>query len=895
MIPVTLQITNFLSYGSTAQTIDFSAYKLICLSGKNGHGKSALLDAITWVIWGQARKIGAQSKPDEGLMRLGANSMCVAFDFIFNNQHYRIKREFSKKYGKATNYLDFGMLETTNNKYIPLTDKTVRATQEKIEQILGLDYETFANSSFLRQGQSNEFSKKSPKERKEIVTAILGLAHFDKAKKYVLDRIRNNTTEKFHFEKMALHLQQEIETFALLETQEETCNTLDIEIKNKSETLHHKTDFFMKQQEAYTEKKQTLDMLTKKINELNAQYAEQKEILTTTTSSWKQTHRYLLTLPDKKKLEQEKIDIINRIAQRQQKQQLYLTKKEELILLKEQLTIKQKLATVDHENKVSVLKNTVQKTQTELLNIQKQTQEYDKEYAQISHKKNDITALIVQLRMNIPAHYLIKDLEELQTTFEKHKMLYQKWIEQGNWVHANLKELAAKKQLNNQTEVPCCPLCEQSLSQTRKRFLLNKFDEETVLYTHRFNRLKKYIELLKTNISQEHKQLQNMTALCTHTKDIFEKEQAQELLQKKVQELTDQKDVLTLSLKEVEKTIEQEISAHTLALHNDPTIQALVAHIKALEEYLINTQSYSDEHAKDSATLAFIESGLQQHATLESTINQQQERKATVHNICCTLKKTVAQLQELQRDQPALIATACEQEAYLYQEKATIELLQKEIAQAKNEVATLKGTIEAQKQKKKTLEINSKKNNQALHECIATLHDDTIIATALGKDGIQALLIEDALPEIEEEANSLLARLTDNQTHISIESLRDLKKGGTKETLDINISDAQGVRPYEMFSGGEAFRIDFALRIALSKLLARRAGTSLQTLIIDEGFGSQDEDGLARIMDALYAIQNDFEKIIIVSHLTSMKDQFPVHFVAHKDQNGSKITVVQQG
>ena len=57
---------------------------------------------------------------------------------------------------------------------------------------------------------------------------------------------------------------------------------------------------------------------------------------------------------------------------------------------------------------------------------------------------------------------------------------------------------------------------------------------------------------------------------------------------------------------------------------------------------------------------------------------------------------------------------------------------------------------------------------------------------------------------------------------------------------------------HELFSGGEAFRIDFALRIAISKLLARRAGTALQTLIIDEGFGSQDEEGLAHIMEALY-------------------------------------------
>ena len=86
MIPHTLQIKNFLSYGDELQTIDFSSYQLICLSGKNGHGKSALLDAITWALWGNARKTSGTSKADAGLLRLGQTHMMVIFDFnCFNN------------------------------------------------------------------------------------------------------------------------------------------------------------------------------------------------------------------------------------------------------------------------------------------------------------------------------------------------------------------------------------------------------------------------------------------------------------------------------------------------------------------------------------------------------------------------------------------------------------------------------------------------------------------------------------------------------------------------------------------------------------------------------------------------------------------------------------------
>ncbi len=92
-----------------------------------------------------------------------------------------------------------------------------------------------------------------------------------------------------------------------------------------------------------------------------------------------------------------------------------------------------------------------------------------------------------------------------------------------------------------------------------------------------------------------------------------------------------------------------------------------------------------------------------------------------------------------------------------------------------------------------------------------------------------------------------------------------------------------GVRPYELYSGGEAFRIDFAIRIALSKLLAIRAGAPLRTLVIDEGFGTQDEDGLQKLIQAINAIQNDFEKILVITHLPTLKDAFPVRIEVWKD------------
>ena len=153
------------------------------------------------------------------------------------------------------------------------------------------------------------------------------------------------------------------------------------------------------------------------------------------------------------------------------------------------------------------------------------------------------------------------------------------------------------------------------------------------------------------------------------------------------------------------------------------------------------------------------------------------------------------------------------------------------------------------------------------------------------------MLIERAIPQLEEEANAILSRIAPGMS-VQLATQRANKDSSIKETLDIIIADEMGTRPYENFSGGERFRIDFALRIALSKLLTHRAGARLETLIIDEGFGSQDQDGLARLLECLQAITSDFRLILVVSHLAEMTDIFPVRIEVTKGDSGSLVKVV---
>lgn len=189
-------------------------------------------------------------------------------------------------------------------------------------------------------------------------------------------------------------------------------------------------------------------------------------------------------------------------------------------------------------------------------------------------------------------------------------------------------------------------------------------------------------------------------------------------------------------------------------------------------------------------------------------------------------------------------------------------------------------------------------NNLAIqHARLATLANEInrydILEKAFASKGIQAMLIRDyAIPALEKETNQILARMSDNQLYLSISTNTETQRGETRETIDLRVSDASGTRPIEAYSGGEAFRISFALRIALSKLLVHRAGHRLETLIIDEGFGTQDAQGRERLVEAINSISDDFHTILVITHIQELRDLFPIQIAFKRTVAGSSWEVV---
>jgi len=906
MIPRILELKNFLSYPEAVQRVDFTPYNLICLSGKNGNGKSALLDAITWALWGHARKVSGTVKADEGLVRLGATRMMVSLEFSFASRIYRVRREFAKTYGKPYAALDFEIFNEQEDRFFSLTDKTIRATQAGIDKLLGLDYETFINSAFLRQGGANEFSKKSAKERKHILATILGLNQYDLLQQQALDKARALSEEKKALGRIVeqynteLTKQTTIQEDATNEKKniEQLSTTItNTEAQQKNVTQAHATGHarlahLTTTQATYNTKQQA--------------YSDNISKLFAITKAWKLAHVHALTLPPIALLHEQK-------AKMMLEEQSFVDAQRKSFVVQEKILTTKQL----HQQRLTILEKEIeQRIATHRLTIGQQELAYQ-------HHSTLIATLATQIKnLTTKRSHLEKEITEFQKIitqsasfekefvqnkkqFEKRRTFYQTLIQRGNWTKNALNDLEHKQKIVHETNNPSCPLCEQLLTIKRKQFLSQQFTHDEQFLRHRLARVTTLLKTLKDLLVEHHKLIEAQTTQSeqlTRTKLQYQEHEKALVSVQTELTLNEQTHAKLVTVgqsmkKSLDKAIQDSdriLKEANAILTCDPELITLAASLTTLNAEIKKLTIDAQAYQKLQQTMSELDQKIKLHAHQIESAQQQQERRIAVRNMIKELKALKLETSGMHAEIQTIPQVAKEQEQLDVALRTLHEQMQ-QLRITKEQSLQKLGSLEHELLRLQTIGTEVAKKITEAQTYDTEIDDYQQLATAFSKNGIQALLIEQAIPEIEQDANGLLAQLTDNQAQIFIESLRDLKSGGVKETLDIQIADGSGIRPYEMYSGGEAFRVDFALRIAISKLLARRAGTALQTLIIDEGFGSQDEEGLAHIMDALYAIQSDFAKIIVVSHLPELKHNFPVHFVVEKGPSGSMVHIEERG
>jgi exonuclease SbcC len=311
---------------------------------------------------------------------------------------------------------------------------------------------------------------------------------------------------------------------------------------------------------------------------------------------------------------------------------------------------------------------------------------------------------------------------------------------------------------------------------------------------------------------------------------------------------------------------------------------------KELAKLGYDASAHDEARAKESE----LRSVEEEHANLKSAKEVNKQIESEIANLEEERGKKKEEIDAGQKEYDSAALALNEAEA----QSPNLDIAERELFRLREDENKVRSELGGAQQRvdilntQRTRKADFEKEREALQKQIA---QHKTLERAFGKDGVPALLIEQALPQIQDKANDLLDRLSDGQMSMEFvtqETYKDDKRKDLKETLDIKIKDSAGARDYEMYSGGEAFRVNFAIRLALSEILAQRKGARLQTLVIDEGFGSQDVQGRQRLIEAINLVKNDFAKILIITHLDELKDAFPTRIEIEKTERGSTIRVI---
>ena len=1005
MIPLQLTLKNFLSYQDA--TLNFRGLHTACICGANGAGKSSLLEAITWVIWGKSR-----AATEDDVIHGGAKNVRVDFDFRCNNQTYRVIR--SRPRGRSSS-LEF-QVETKAGSFRSITAKGLRATQEEIISCLKLDYDTFTNSAYLRQGKADEFMLRRPSERKQILADLLKLDRYeelsgkakDLAKEYKgkIEQLRKS------LEPLAVELEQRTEIAAeLAQLKQELAQLQKIQDNDRSRLQELQAIEYQRQtweqqltieQTQHQNLTQDCDRATKDINALKGQLISLDNLIQQEPEIVTGYNQLLAWQIQEKELSSKFVTYQEAQQQRQQLEKQLEKQKNELKLQINQLQTRIEGIEQQQQEITKVLSKTedIEAALIKLEASRKQLKELDKiqQYVsplikqksnlqtQINREEAKLVAKLEQLHNS--AKKLAEDIEKAPKQRQQlltvdaqieeldKKRVYQKRVEEKGTERKEFRfklqenqriyerqwqELQQKLQMLSNPDASC-PLCDRELDERHRNQVVGKtqqqqqeIQEQIWVIREQLSTCDRELQLLRQEyqaISQEispydslQQQFGQLEAQLEATEEIYEQLQVTQE-EKNNLELCLQNSHYALELQAEIKQVEEELAT----LNYDEQTHALIrgevnnlrwAEIKQAKiEDAKKRQAKLDEQKPQlikkisdlQTTLEklHIDSAIQQQINfIEQQIQELKYDRTTHQNLLTSLRQSQSwqlkhqELQKAQQEYPQIQTKLIELEQLLQQrlqdKQSSQEQLQYHIAQQENiadnrqEIQVLDRQIHQRRQQLDELISRSGRLQQSLTQIdnLKIQHQDTEkqlqeyekqyriyqeLTQAFGKNGIQALTIENILPQLEAEANQILARLTNNQFHVQFLTQRASKgtsKKKTKliDTLDILIADAGGTRPYETYSGGEAFRINFSVRLALAKLLAQRSGTSLQMLIVDEGFGTQDAEGCNRLVGAINAIASDFACILTVTHMPQFKEAFQTRIEVYKGEKGSNLQV----
>ncbi|GAB2682765.1 AAA family ATPase [Aliiglaciecola aliphaticivorans] len=1018
MKPLKLTVHAFGPFSGT-ESIDFAdlgANPLFLINGPTGAGKSSILDAICFALYGQttgAERSASQMRCDFAEINLLTQ---VTLDFSLGNKAYRISRipmqERAKSVGEGTTSQNskatLWELDGSDNHKL-LVSSSVKEADQQIKRLMGLDVEQFRQVMVLPQGKFRELLLADSKDREKIFSQLFQTSIYKK----IEDALKVKAAD---IKKAVEQHQNQIKGIlqsADVNSQEQV-DTSIVQIKPELEVaLTHKQDAeqFVRQTEKALDAANQLGKKFVDYELKNKQLEQHKEL---TPEIDKQKHQLKLGLnaqklspyyngkrvaglkltQGKQKLRDSQIELGKcdsllkqalegfnsaQIEQQQvESKQKQLSEVEQYLNLARNLEvakkIKSKTETQAAESKIKLdaQRGRIHAIQCEIQLLEQQWHELSEQVSSIADEKLLLEKQTQILTKAKKLQRLFSELKQLQQLSANEKSRYDSaqnhLLESSTLVkqtemswHASQAAILAKELSDGEP----CPVCgslqhpniattqsdmeftskdkveevRNIEQQARQALDIAKAEFDTAVANETVKQslidslqkelgevAVKKVEVLQTEHNTQQSKVTELLSVQARLKGVAESLQLNKNKLKEEQDKNaalqeksalDEKNLITANAN-VEQ-LEQQIPE---SQRNIPELESRIdifkQKIAQLNQTLVsarqtkdNAQSnFDQEHAKNKALQANVfeleteshdaesvwKKGLSasefvnEEAFLGALLSEQQqsELQSNIDDFQTkldTLTGAVSQLQSELKDQS----------------KPNLALINHELAQAKS-VLNEKDTKwrELEERKNQLISVQAKliaahKKNQALeaeYQTVGTLYEVSNGLTG-DKVSLQRFVLSVLLDDVLIQASQRLSLMSKGRYQLIRKEER--AKGNKASGLELEVDDAYTgkSRPVATLSGGESFMAALSLALGLSDVVqSYSGGIRLDTLFIDEGFGSLDSESLDLAIRTLIDLQSTGRMIGIISHVSELKSQMALRVDVKSGRGGSQIELV---
>ncbi|MEX2750311.1 MAG: AAA family ATPase [Candidatus Freyarchaeota archaeon] len=839
-----VSLRNFRSYGDTEQVFDVSNYPMVVITGDNGSGKSSIIEAILFCLFGETSitKGRREMKMSELLNDKTNKDAVVSLTFELNGSIYRVERTLDRKRGTSGHAR---IIEVSSSSG-PKAKQAVapKEVTKSIESLVGMDYDSFTHSVVMTQGEFEALTEAKPAKRKELFMKMFGLTKYEQYLKEVINRQNKLNAEIENISGQIKILEADVEKESETRERLKEADKEFEKVKSEVEETERNKRRIEEDLNRASEHKKDYDNLLEKLASLREEINGRKSEL----ESKNEEYREILRAEDELEKLQPKIKRYNEL----EPQLKELQEKE-----------KQNLKLTENINKLEIVIKTKSETlQSEIERLTREREDSKRLLQENSDRVKSLEGEIAELG-NPESEKLV--LEENKKSLEsKRDEVFRLSVE----FETKISSINETLETLERTTEPKCPVCGGDLTEEKKEERVKHLESE-----------KSRLEAEKSKVDKELRRLEK--ELESIGKEIKRREKASKDLAKKATELQNLQNRISELQKEIEEH-ENALKVKQEIFSEERFVEEEKKQIKQLEEQIKSLKYDRELHSKLEGEFEELKETPQEVAALGEKVSRKTKVVKEIENLKRMIKEK-EELYEADEKRKNTLEGAARRWEELNKKFREIEEKLSELqtvkGEAKQRVENLNSILQEIKNKKEQLEKIRKEYNekQILDKRLS------ILGEAFSKDGIPFRMLKKIVPLVAARSTELLHKLTESQLGLEVSMEQD--------KIYVKVLEAGKSNHVGRYSGGEKMRINFALRLAISELLTKMGGKAakIESLMIDEGFGALDDDGRQAIINIFNLLEGSFKKIIAITHVKEVQEMFPVQFRVEKVGDFSRI------